>query len=162
MKRIFFIIAFSLAFSTFSVPERVRPIFIIDGDSFIAAPDSTVFRLWGVDAPELDQKWGKVARSALIELLHNRRATVEKRGESYGRPVVRVTAGGRDVALELLKMGLAWYVPKYAPDRKDYAAAHEEARKARRGLWSDPSPVSPEDHRSRRESTDDIPDSPED
>jgi len=47
------------------------------------------------------------------------------------------------VALELLKMGLAWHDPRYAPKRDDYAKAEADARKAKRGLWSDENPTPP-------------------
>lgn len=132
-------------------PQTVRPLLCTDGDTFIAAPDSVVYRLWGVDAPELDQPWGGVAKSALIALIHKKQVKIVRHGASYNRPVVQVTTtNNRDVGLELLKMGLAWYCPEYAPDRDDYREAEAEARKAKRGLWSDRNPVNPADHRKKR------------
>lgn len=146
-----------LSLAAVADPQIIRPIFIIDGDTFIAAPDSQVYRIWGVDAPELDQPWGIVARSALIELIHRKRVTITStHGKSYKRPVVQITVGGNDVALELLKMGLAWHTPKYAPDQKEYAAAAAESKSAKRGLWLDKYPVSPEDHRKNRDSADNL------
>ena len=62
---------------------------------------------------------------------------------------MQCSAGEKDVALELLKMGLAWYLPKFAPKRQDYREAEAEARKAKRGLWSDEKPVAPEIWRKR-------------
>ena len=89
--------------------DTVKPLWIVDGDTFTAQEQSQNYRLWGIDAPELDQRWVKAARAALIELIHKKNVIVEIHGESYSRPVVRVIADGKDVGLELLKMGLAWY-----------------------------------------------------
>ncbi len=149
---IFLFFLLGIAFS--GDPETVRPFFCVDGDTFIAAPDSQNYRLWGVDAPELDQPWGVTAKSALISLIHRKRVKVEQRGTSYNRPVVRVVVRDKDVGLELLKMGLAWYCPEFAPDREDYREAEKEARAAGRGLWSDPKPVNPADHRKSRKTKD--------
>ena len=41
--------------------ETIRPLFCIDGDTLVAAPDSQRYRLWGVDAPEPDQRRGTTA-----------------------------------------------------------------------------------------------------
>lgn len=57
---------------------------------------------------------------------------------------------GNDVSLELLKMGLAWYCPEFAPRREDYREAEQEARESRRGLWSDENPVRPEKWRKNK------------
>ena len=72
---------------------------------------------------------------------------IERHGTSWKRIVVRAESEGKDVSLELLKMGLAWYCPEFAPRRNDYREAEQEAREARRGLWSDENPVSPAEWR---------------
>ena len=56
--------------------------------------------------------------------------------------------GSTDVSLEQLRAGLAWWYREYAKeqsaeDRASYAAAEEEARTRRIGLWKDPKPVPP-------------------
>ncbi len=47
-------------------------------------------------------------------------------------------------------MGLAWHDPRYAPKAKEYAEAEAEARKEKRGLWSDDKPVAPWDWRKQQ------------
>lgn len=128
--------------------ETVVVTSVHDGDSFRAGKQA--FRLWGIDAPELDQRWGTAAREVLRELLTDRDIEIERHGTSLNRSVVRCEVAGRDVAQELLKMGLAWYCPEFAPKRNDYRKAEQEAREARRGLWSDENPVSPEEWRNRK------------
>lgn len=118
-----------------------------DGDTFALA--DAKYRIWGVDAPELDQPWGIVARETLRQLLANGEITTIRKGKSWNRMVVQCSAGEKDVALELLKMGLAWYLPKFAPKRQDYREAEAEAREAKRGLWSDKKPVAPETWRKQ-------------
>jgi endonuclease YncB( thermonuclease family) len=45
--------------------------------------------------------------------------------------------------LELVQEGWAWWYRKYAPNNKELAAAETAARKAKRGLWTDPNPIPP-------------------
>ena len=140
------VFAFFLHIFVLSAVEAVVVTSVRDGDSFRAGEQA--FRLWGIDAPELGQRWGTAAREALRELLTGAgEVTVERHGTSWKRIVVRAESGGKDVSLELLKMGLAWYCPDFAPRRNDYREAEQEAREARRGLWSDENPVSPAEWR---------------
>lgn len=118
-----------------------------DGDTFHR--DGRAYRLWGVDAPELDQPWGVAAREVLRQLLTRGAIETTRKGRSWSREVVLCEAGGVDVSLELLKMGLAWYLPEFAPRRRDYREAEAEARRCRRGLWSDKNPVAPSEWRRR-------------
>ena len=135
------------ATSLFSA-ETVSATSVHDGDTFRSGKQS--YRLWGIDTPELDQRWGVAAREALRQLLDGREIEIEQHGTSYRRIVVRCEVGKQDVALELLKMGLAWYWPHFAPYRDDYRKAEAEARKARRGLWSDAKPIPPWEWRERK------------
>lgn len=71
---------------------------------------------------------------------------------NYGRAVGLVTFDGQDVNLAHLKAGLAWFYRQYASElnanrRATYEQAERDAREARRGLWADPAPVAPWDHR---------------
>lgn len=143
------VFAISLQFFVLTAAETVVITSVHDGDSFRAGKQA--FRLWGIDAPELDQRWGTASREALRELLTGADAVmIERHGASWKRIVVRAESGGKDASLELLKMGLAWYLPEFAPKREDYREAEQEARKARRGLWSDENPVSPDEWRGRK------------
>jgi endonuclease YncB( thermonuclease family) len=81
------------------------------------------------------------------------RAECRKR-DRYGREVCKVLDGSRDVGLEQISAGLAWWYRAYAHeqtarDRELYAAAEEKARAGKTGLWADASPVPPWDWRKR-------------
>jgi endonuclease YncB( thermonuclease family) len=132
---------------------------IADGDSFTALLPGGAragVRIAGIDAPEKDQPWADASRAHLAELLARGGLRIDTvKTDPYGRQVARVRAGGRDVGLEQVRAGLAWHFVRYAADqdadeRARYAQAEREARAARRGLWSDPSPRPPWSHRQRQ------------
>ena len=57
--------------------------------------------------------------------------------------------------LEQVRAGLAWHYKKYQKeqspeDRALYSAMEVEAREVKRGLWHDPAPVPPWEHRKRK------------
>ncbi len=100
-------------------------------------------RLAAIDAPELGQAFGRVARDRLAELVG--REEVELAGDAldrYGRRLSHVIARGQDVNATLVAEGMAWQFTRYDDD-PDLADAQRQAREARRGLWRDPEPVPP-------------------
>lgn len=60
----------------------------------------------------------------------------------YSRSVCRVYAGGVDVNAALVSSGLAWFNEKYSKDNA-LRRSQDEARRAQKGLWGDPTPVAP-------------------
>lgn len=113
MKRFVLALLLLLFFAVGNADESAA-LRVHDGDTFALA--DAKYRIWGVDAPELDQPWGIVAREALRQLLASGEISTIRKGKSWNRTVVQCSAGEKDVALELLKMGLAWYLPKPALD----------------------------------------------
>lgn len=57
--------------------------------------------------------------------------------DRYGRTVGRVYVGGMDVNAELVRQGAAWVYRHYAKDPALFAL-EDEARAAKRGLWTLP------------------------
>ncbi|WP_277201650.1 thermonuclease family protein [Victivallis vadensis] len=133
---------------------RARVLWIHDGDTVsVAAPNGLWFkvRLWGVDAPELDQPGGRDSMMALIRLVGRKQVTVDiKDRDRYGRLVGVIIYRKKDINLEMLKLGQAWYYKQYAPKQKSYAEAEAEAREKRRGLWSESDPVAPWEWRKQQ------------
>jgi endonuclease YncB( thermonuclease family) len=118
---------------------------VMDGDSFYVKADGrkVEVRLQGVDCPEKGQPFGDEARQFTREFLKGRALAVEGLGrDDYGRTLARVSAGGRDLALELVRAGLAWHYTRYSSDR-ELAAAEREAQRAERGLWAEARPIPP-------------------
>lgn len=131
---------------------------IADGDT-LTVLDATQtqhrIRLAGIDAPEKRQAFGNVSRQHLADAVFQRRVRVEyHKADRYGRLIGKVLLGGQDLNLAQVTAGLAWHYKQYEreqspDDRRTYAAAEDEARAARRGLWRDSAPVPPWEWRHR-------------
>jgi len=138
---------------------RGRVVGVTDGDTvtvLVNGHDQVKVRLAGIDAPERRQPFGQAAREALAQVIFQK--DVEIIGDKidrYGRMVGKIIYRDRDVNIELVRAGLAWWYRKYASeqsvqDRSTYAAAEDEARSGKRGLWSEPNPLPPWEWRSER------------
>jgi len=89
--------------------------YVIDGDTIMIK--KTRIRLAGIDAPELDHPWGQKSKWALVAMCKNQTITAKVTGElSYDRVVARCyLPDGRDIAAELVRVGLARDWPKSSP-----------------------------------------------
>lgn len=129
-----------------------RVVGVQDGDTLTILDSARVqhrIRLAGIDAPEKSQAFGEAAKQSLARLVHGRQVEAHcPKRDRYGREVCSVFLGTRDVGLEQVRAGYAWWYREYAreqtrDDRVVYEAAEAEARQARRGLWDDPAPQQP-------------------
>jgi endonuclease YncB( thermonuclease family) len=118
-------------------------------------------RFLGIDAPEKNQAFGQDSRQNLDRLVYRKQVTVDYNGnDRYGRIVGKVLLDGKNINLEQIKSGSAWFYRHYAKDvapadRKAYEAAEDAAKSAKLGLWKDASPTPPWDFRaSERKATD--------
>lgn len=106
-------------------------------------------RIAGIDAPEKSQAYGEVSKQSLARLVHGRHVEAHcPKRDRFGREVCSVFLGTRDVGLEQVRGGYAWWYREYAreqtpDDRAIYETAETDAREARRGLWRDPAPQPP-------------------
>ena len=129
-----------------------RIVAISDGDT-VTLLDSTKqqhkIRLAGIDAPEKKQSFGQRSKQNLSELVFNKDVEADcVKVDRYKREVCKITVNGTDANLEQIKAGLAWWYRSYAKDqskadRATYAAAEQEAKDAKRGLWGDAEAVAP-------------------
>jgi endonuclease YncB( thermonuclease family) len=131
--------------------ERWLVVSVHDGDTVLCLDgDNTQrkVRLVGIDAPEIGQPFGTKSRDGLRALVLRKSVLVHEHGEDrYGRTLGSLEVDGGDVALLMLSSGLAWQFTRYSDDEV-LAAAEDEARAARRGLWADREPVPPWDWRA--------------
>lgn len=129
---------------------------VADGDTITVLKDKEQIkvRLHGVDAPEKAQDFGTAARSFTSDACFGNEVTVEvKDTDRYGRKVGIVTLpDGRVLNHELLKAGLAHWYEAYAPNDTTLKALQEEAKSAKRGVWSRSDTVAPWDFRKDRRS----------
>ena len=130
---------------------------VVSGDTLRIRDEKKVqhtVRLAGVDAPEKFQAHGQRSLDSLRELASHKYVTVE--GVGSGSPRIgRVRVEGRDLSLEQLQLGAVWYDKSRAQvlseaDRQAYAAAQEDARQRRTGLWRDKQPIPPWEYRAGR------------
>ena len=124
---------------------------IVDGDTFIGLTTDSrkvLFRLQGVDAPEKDQPFSEKSKKKLKKLIGGKLIGIKVQENSEnGRSMVRAyTPKGKDVSAEMLKSGLAWHLKNY-DNSVIYSQLENEARKIRKGLWSEVNPISPWDFR---------------
>lgn len=138
---------------------EVEVVGVTDGDTLVVLNSNKAqhrVRLAGIDAPEKRQAFGTRAQEALASAVFRRSVVLEwHKKDRYGRLVGKVTLADRDVGLELLAAGLGWHYKAYEheqgpADKTRYAAAEAQARRARRGLWSQPNPVPPWEFRASR------------
>ncbi len=134
---------------------------IADGDTIrllTAERRQVKIRLAEIDTPERGQPYSSRAREALAELVFRKPVTVVYVDtDRYGRTVGRVYVDGLDVNAELVRRGAAWVYRKYVRDESLFRL-EDEARAARRGIWSLPEVqrIPPWEWR-RRERTDAVP-----
>jgi endonuclease YncB( thermonuclease family)/methylphosphotriester-DNA--protein-cysteine methyltransferase len=127
-----------------------------DGDTVTVLDEKnkkTHIRLQGIDAPELKQEFGSVSQQNLSRMVLGKQVTIVwTKIDKYRRTVGTIMLDGHDINIEQVKAGLAWHFKKYEDeqnreDRVTYAAAEQQARSAKLGLWHDPNPTPPGDWR---------------
>ena len=130
-----------------------RVVKVSDGDTITILDSSKTqhkIRLHGIDAPEKKQAFGNASRKFLAGLVANREVRVAwSKRDRYQRILGTVFVDGKDVNLEMLKVGMAWHYKKY-DSTPAYAQAESEARAAKRGLWQEKNPTEPEEFRKAK------------
>ena len=131
-----------------------KVVFVADGDTITVLKDKQQIkvRLHGVDAPEKAQDFGTASRTFTSELCFGKVVTVEvKDTDRYGRKVGIVTVpDGRVLNHELVKAGLAHWYAAYARDDTTLKGLQDEAKSAKRGVWSRTDTVAPWDFRKEK------------
>ncbi len=115
---------------------RMRPFggraCIIDGDTILV--QGIRVRLFGMDAPEMDQQGGPEARRHLLRLIDACSVEIFPRDtDVYGRTVARVFRGRRDLGRAMVRDGYARAMPYWS---WRYLAEEARARLGRCGLWA--------------------------
>ncbi|WP_080932665.1 thermonuclease family protein [Xanthomonas albilineans] len=124
---------------------RGRVIAVVDGDTLDVLVDRRPqrVRLAQIDAPESTQAFGPRARQTLDMLVYRKDVAVVETGrDHYGRTLGTVYIGKMNVNTEMVKQGMAWVYRRYVTDLS-LLRIEGEAKRDRRGLWADPSPVPP-------------------
>ncbi|MCY1364111.1 MAG: nuclease [Betaproteobacteria bacterium HGW-Betaproteobacteria-9] len=126
---------------------------VFDGDTLWVKPleggKYRKLRLDGLDAPEICQPGGLLARDALAARVLRQVVTVnERHRDHYGRALVHLTHQGEDVGAWLVVRGHAWaYRWRYGEGV--YAVQESQARAKKKGIFADRDAEVPRDFRRR-------------
>lgn len=143
---------FTVIISIFSFALDGYVVKVSDGDSFtIKSYGKNVrVRMYGIDAPELKQRYGKEAKKYLENLILGKKVELKVLYEDkYKRKIARVYYKSKEINLEMLRSGNVWFYEYHAKNEKEYRKAYEEAKREKRGLWKDKNPENPRDFRLR-------------
>lgn len=149
MKKIFTIML-SLIFSIFTYALDGYVVKVSDGDSFMIKSYGKKIRvrMYGIDAPELKQKYGKESKKYLEDLILGKKVELKVLYEDrYKRKIARVYYDDKEINLEMLRSGNVWFYEYHAKKEKEYRKAYEKARRERIGLWKDKNPQNPREFR---------------
>ena len=120
-----------------------------DGDSIIRE-DGVRVRLYGIDAPEKDQPYGREARQVLKQYMPLVAKMKEHNEDRYGRLIVELfTEDNNSINAAMICSGAAWWYEYYAPDTPQFKQCQEDAQRSKRGLWAGQDPVAPWEWRRR-------------
>jgi len=123
-----------------------KVISVTDGDIIVVMVGDTEkvkVRLNGIDAPEIDQEYGKKSKQALVKKIHEKEVTVKVSGkDKYGKAIGDVFLGEENINLWLVAKGFAWHFKRFSKD-ETLANAEVKAEKEKVGLWSMKEPMAP-------------------
>lgn len=109
-------------------------------DHYIGAKKQIKIRLFGIDAPELKQPYGKKSKQFLSNLIAGQIVEVKENGnDRYGRTIGTVSLNGEDINAQMVESGYAWAYRRFS---KKYAPKESAAKFEKRGLWRD-DPIPP-------------------
>ena len=159
MKSLLYVVALSLclwlAFPAPALAFSARASRVHDGDTVTVTSEdgaATRVRLYGIDAPEYKQSYGREAKTALARLVRRKTLDVERVDtDRYGRTVALLRLpDGTLVNETLVAEGAAWYYGEFCK-REDpcqrMSALEQQARAERLGLWAQADPQRPSDWR---------------
>lgn len=148
MKKL--LIATMLLISTPTLATTCKIVGISDGDTatcLTSANKQIKIRFDQIDAPEKKQAYGTQARQTLSNLIFGKQVTLKiKETDRYGRTVAEVFVGNTNINKQMVEKGMAWAYREYMTDT-DYLRLEGIAKSAKRGLWSQPNPIYPQDFR---------------
>jgi endonuclease YncB( thermonuclease family) len=106
-------------------------------------------RILGIDAPEMNQAFGEVARKHLSDLVYDKSVLVDYSGIASDSSLTgRVLLNNSDIGAQMIRDGAAWVDPSNqdrlsSTDREVYQLSQQAARSERRGLWQAENPIAP-------------------
>ena len=125
---------------------------VIDADTVVLKSDQGInykIRLLGIDAPEINQVYGKEATIYLSnKVLGKNLRVLGENKDRYHRLLGKLILNDNDINLDLVKNGMAWHYKFYkkSQEKKDqllYSNAEIYAKVNNLGLWAKKMPMPP-------------------
>lgn len=132
-----------IAFCYFSLAQTV--IKVIDGDTYKVLENGIIktVRLANVDAPEVDQHFGKHVKDSVTKLLLLQTVQLEAQGKDlFNRTIVIFKVNGMSLDSLLISKGWAWYYSSYAHNTS-LKYCEDKARLKGLGIWTCAQPIPP-------------------
>ena len=139
--RLFGCIAIFTPLLLFALSGKV--VSIHDGDTItvLQGKQQIKVRLFGIDAPELKQPYGKKSKQFLANLIAGEVVEIDENGkDKYKRTIGTVYLNGTDINAQMVLNGYAWAYVKYS---KMYVDHERLAREKKLGLWQSSNPTPP-------------------
>ena len=134
----------------------VHVVRVIDGDSVkVRLPDGDEYsvRMYGIDAPEKDQRGGPQSKAHLQHLVRSRRKWRLRviRTDRYRRLVGVLYPEGQPIRHSanhvMVETGHAYWYREYGGSELGFDQSERRAKRTEAGVWSQPDAVRPWDHR---------------
>ena len=153
-KAITSMIIFILLLTTGAFAESFngRVIAVVDANNILVAnaQGAVRVRFAGVECPECDQMFGMQAKQYVTDMVMGKEIWVDVKGVDHDKRLLSVVvAGGKNVGIELLETGFAWFDPKFQ-SFKLFAEAEKRAKSLQIGLWACSESTHPRFHRQQR------------
>ena len=141
----FYLLAFCLAVGLLNAYTPLENIRVVDGDTIQAEAKGKEIkiRLVEIDAPEMNQPFGRQSKNFLNRLLYEKDVTLISKGEDrYGRTLGEIYANGESANALMIKSGFAWVYDRYVKDSSLYQY-QDQAKSENLGLWRAKDPIAP-------------------
>ncbi len=139
-------------FSSYAQASNIqgRVISVSSGDNFIMFStdgQKIPVQLYGIAAPQRNQRHGNTATNFLAYLIVQKDVSVKVYStDEFGRVIGVVTQGDKNINRQMIHQGYAWRHASQCRKASfcvEWNKVQEEAKKARRGLWSIKEPIPP-------------------
>ena len=141
----FYLLAFCIAVGLLNAYTPLENIRVVDGDTIQAEAKGKEIkiRLVEIDAPEMNQPFGRQSKNFLNRLLYEKDVTLISKGEDrYGRTLGEIYANGESANALMIKSGFAWVYDRYVKDSSLYQY-QDQAKAENLGLWRAKDPIAP-------------------
>lgn len=136
--------------------ERSKVMLVVHGDWIQVASlkdrmRAKHVRLRGIDAPESGQQFFKESRNFLSNLIRDQDVEIHWLEQDHSSAMISdVYLGDKWVNLQMVSEGWAWYDPSRV-ENDELSAAQEDAKRSKRGLWSNPHSIPPWEYRTKHQ-----------